>query len=199
MAVLNVPPSVREYLQRLEVELKKIPGPSPEEALADAREYLLADYEALRRSGEVPKDAEHMQWICDRYGKPSEVASQYAAASEPAVLPPIGGYAPGWRICCTGCGRSAPLAAMGAIRVGARSYHKYTWCYCRQCKRLKACRIIQDLNETNLTQQLCNPITTDELRSRMHRPIQVIVGILAMVLVSLCLFWLLCFGLTGFP
>jgi hypothetical protein len=130
MAVLNVPPSVREYLERLELELKQLPGVSPEEALADAREFLLADYAALGRSGEIPEHAEQMQWILDRYGEPKDVASQYAAAAEPTPLPEQKGYAPGWRICCTRCGRSAPLADLGGIRIGAKSFHKYTCSMC---------------------------------------------------------------------
>ncbi len=115
---LNVPPAVIRYMQELELVLKQMRGLSPEDALADAREFLLADYEALQRSGETPDESTHYQWIVEHFGSPQQVARQYAVHVDPPSPAERPGIAPGWRICCTQCGRSSPLAALGAIRIG---------------------------------------------------------------------------------
>ena len=52
-------------------------------------------------------------------------------------------------------------------------------------QQLRFLRIIQDLDKTNLTDRLCFSNTTDEMRSRFHRPKLVIFGICIGVLISL--------------
>lgn len=44
------------------------------------------------------------------------------------------GYAPGWQIRCTSCGRTREAAAAGIVRVGAWSRGKRTLGWCRQCR-----------------------------------------------------------------
>jgi uncharacterized membrane protein len=168
-------------LRELELALKQVPGVSPEEALSDAREFLMQDAGALARSGEPPDVLDHYQNIVAQYGSPEQIAKQYA---DDSVAPrPFQGYAPGWRICCTHCGRSAPLASVGGIRIGAKSVHKYTLGYCSSCKRLRFLRILQDLDRTNLTDQLGVSQTPAQVRAKMHRPIATIVSIVVLVLV----------------
>ncbi len=177
------PPAILKYLQQLELAVKQIPGLSPEEVLSDAREFLVEDAYALERSGEPPNESEHWEHILQRFGAPDQIAAQYSAQIEP--VPTRAGYAPGWRICCTTCGRSAPLAAVGGIRIGAYSKHKYTVSYCRNCHNLRFFRIVKDLNKTNLTDQLGMQQTTDQVRRRWHRPWATLVTILVMVAVML--------------
>ena len=179
VAVICMQPAIRKYLELFELELKKRSGIVPEDALSDAREFLMSDANALLRSGEPPSEEEHFQWILDNYGSPDVVAQQYGDCSN--AVPAKMGYAPGWRICCTKCGRSAPLAAIGAIRIGAKSWHKYTLGFCYGCNRLRFMRIIQDLDQYNLTERLGVTQLPEQVRSSMHRPITTIVGILASV------------------
>ncbi|MEQ1825637.1 MAG: S41 family peptidase [Pirellula sp.] len=175
----SMPPAVLKYLEELELQLKQVPGISPEEALSDAREFLLQDAEALDRSGEAPEESEHYRWIVEKYGDASKVAQQYAVNGPPVAA--RSGYAPGWRICCTKCGRSAPLAAIGGIRIGAKSVHKYTLGYCKDCRGFRFLRIIQDLDTPNLTHRLGLHQTPDQMRSQMHRPVATLVAILGTV------------------
>lgn len=163
------PGAARRYLEEFEQELKDRPGVSPEEALSDAREFLLSDAAALARSGEGPGDDDELYaHFVARFGTPADVAGQYATHATPFRA--RRGYAPGWRICCTKCGRSAPLAKVGGVRIGARSVHKYTLGYCRDCRRLRFLRIVRDLDAPNLTRRLGTQSTPDELRHSMHRP-----------------------------
>lgn len=182
-AVAKLPPAVRRYLQELELHLKQMPGISPEDVLSDARDFLLADAAALNIAGEPPDEAAQWARIISRFGEPSQVAQRSAASPGSAAV--ATGYAPGWRICCTQCGRSAPLAATGAIRVGAKSFHKYTFGFCRDCRRLRFLRIIQDLEKTNLTDRLGAGVSPAQLRSRLHRPVATLVAIGIIVLLSL--------------
>jgi hypothetical protein len=165
---LVVPPAAHRYLCELELEVKRIPGCNPEEAISDAREFLLSDYDALVRSAELPDDQSHYDLIVESFGTPKEVASQYKSATVPTPECKTPGYAPGWRICCTKCGRSAPLAAVGGTRIGASSVHKYILGYCHDCKRLRSMRILQDLDQTNLTEMLDGNVTTEQLRKNLH-------------------------------
>ncbi len=76
-----MPKVIVQYLQKLELELKKIPGISPEEALCDAREFLLNDYAASQRSGEPLDDSSYSSHIVETFGTPEVVAAQYAPAA----------------------------------------------------------------------------------------------------------------------
>jgi hypothetical protein len=188
----SVPPAVRRYMQELELQLKQIPGLCPEDALADAREFLMGDYEALQRSGEPPEVDAHYDWIVSQFGDPSQVAEQYSSQALPT--PNLReGCAPGWRICCTKCGRSAPYASTGAIRIGARSIHKYVLGGCTNCKSIRWCRVIQDMEKTNLTDQMCDiNLTPEQLRRSMHWSVaKMIRNILLLILGIQALVWTL--------
>jgi hypothetical protein len=198
-SVLNIPPAVRKYMQELELQLKQIPGICPEDALADARDFLLADNEALLRSAEPPDSQAHYDWIVSQFGEPSQVARQYSAAAIPSP-PSRPGNAPGWRICCTTCGRSAPYASTGAIRIGAFSVHKYIGCWCHRCNKFRWCRVIRDLDKTNLTDLLCTHQTPEQLRKSMHISVlKLVLSILLLVLVIQAIVWcILIFGFRVF-
>jgi hypothetical protein len=180
-AAANFPLAVRRYLEELELELKQQPGVSPEEALSDAREFLISRMHGRARSGEGPPEQELYDHFVATLGAPSSIAQHYAAHAHPFQRRP--GLAPGWRICCTRCGRSAPLAAVGGIRLGAKSFHKYTLGWCRDCRRFRFLRIIQDLDSANLTERLGVTATPDEVRRTMHRPWLVLGAILLVTLI----------------
>jgi len=182
-----MPVAVRRYLEELEISLKRQVGVSPEEALSDAREHLIANADALARSGESPGEDELYVHFVATFGEPAAVAGEYAggeadrvgAASRPRLLP-WPGHAPGWRICCTACGRSAPLAKIGGIRVGARSVHKYTIGWCRQCGWFRWLRIIRDLETANLAEYMGMTKTPEQSLRSMHRPILTVVAIVVL-------------------
>ena len=167
---------VRSFLSSLELELKNRPGVVPEDALSDAREFLQNEYESLSRRRGYFSDAEVHQHFVDTFGKPSQVAAAYAETAEPATEQK--GYAPGWRICCTKCGRSGPAAKAGITRIGAWSWHKYILGYCRDCQSLRWLRLIKDQEKSNLTKRIGMDTTPEELRRTMHRPWQTVIAIL---------------------
>jgi hypothetical protein len=194
--VREMPPAVQKYLEELELCLKRNVGVAPEEALSDAREYLLSDADALTRSGERISDDDLYSHFAKTFGDPAAVAEHFAKSQPgaPLLRPtifPQPGYAPGWRICCTACGRSAPLAALGGIRIGARSVHKYTVGWCRECGWLRFMRIIQDLDSPNLTAQLGMTNTPAQALKSLHHPVLTIVGILAFTFAIIGAVWLL--------
>ena len=47
------------------------------------------------------------------------------------------GYAPGWQLRCTRCGRTRDAGEAGLIRVGAASVAKYTLGWCSNCRWLR--------------------------------------------------------------
>ena len=173
---------VRTYLEELEHQLKQLPCVEPEEALSDAREHLQNELDSMGARRFQLSAEERMAHLTDVFGDPEQVASQYAEAAGPAAR--LGGYAPGWRICCTRCGRSAPAAQAGIIRIGAWSWHKYIGGYCRGCRRFRWLRLIKDLDNTNLTKRLGATTTAGQVRHSLHRPWTVILLIVALVLGS---------------
>lgn len=178
----QVPPPVTRYLEELELAVKQEPGIAPEEALTDAREFLCSDIEALLRSDPETNDDAIYAHILQSYGTPESVAASYA--QQAGVIPDGNGHAPGWRICCTRCGRSAPAAKAGIVRIKARSKHKYTVGWCRDCRWLSWLRIEQDLHRANLTQELGLKYTAEELRHKRHRPwltVAIVLGCLTAV------------------
>ncbi len=44
---------------------------------------------------------------------------------------------PSWQIRCTRCGRTRDAASVGVIRLGARSYKKFTLGWCSNCRWLR--------------------------------------------------------------
>lgn len=177
----EMPLAARRYLEELELCLKQKVGVSPEEALSDAREYLLSASDELQRSGARLSDEKLLDHFRQTFGEPAEVAEKYGAAAasslNPRLLGPPTGYAPGWRICCTSCGRSAPLAAVGGIRVGASSAHKYTIGWCRECGWFRWLRIIYDLDSTNLTDHMGMAATPAQSLRSLHKPILTVLAI----------------------
>jgi hypothetical protein len=47
------------------------------------------------------------------------------------------GYAPGWQVRCTKCGRTREAAEVGIVRLGAWSWKKYTLGWCSDCRWLR--------------------------------------------------------------
>ena len=177
----TLPPPVRKYLESLELELKKQVGVSPEEALSDAREFLQNNWESLSRAEPGLEDGDIYAHFVETFGSPESVAESYADTSDP-FRQFVPGYAPGWRVCCTKCGRSAPAGKVGITRIGACSSHKYTLGFCRTCRWIRFVRIVRDSDRTNLTQQLGTDRTPDAVRRTMHRPWLVILGTIAFVI-----------------
>ncbi len=164
----TLPAPVHEYLRALELELKQASGVSPEEALSDAREFLINEHDRLLRHQPDIGYQELMQRFVENYGTPQQVAADYSATSHKSLELP--GLAPGWRLSCTTCGRSKPADRAGVIRLGAASRHKYVLGYCSNCRWIRWIRLAKDLDRTNLTDQLGVATTPAELRSEAHRP-----------------------------
>ena len=107
----ELPRPVAKYLRNLERQAKQKVGVVPEAILEDAREFLQRDFECLQESEPGIKETEVYDHFVDVFGSPEQVADSYESAdARPSKIP---GYAPGWRICCTKCGRSAPAAKAG--------------------------------------------------------------------------------------
>ena len=146
---------VVQYLKRLESELKRRQGVVPEDALCDAREFLQREHDTFDQAG-VRSISEVFNHLVDTFGQPAEVAAQY----EDTAVEFIGqtnlglSHAPGWRVCCTRCGRSAPAKDAGITRIGAISWHKYTLGWCRDCQWFRWLRIARDIERPNLTRSL---------------------------------------------
>ena len=164
-----MPTPVQKYLEQLEQCLKQKSGVAAEDALSDAREHLEHDYRELLQCKPDCSDDNAYRHFASTYGEPRSVAQQYEDFSKPLLLK-LPGYAPGWRICCTRCGRSAPAARAGITRIGARSHRKYVVGWCRDCRWLRWLRIEHDLDRTNLTKELGVRKSPAELRSKKHRP-----------------------------
>ena len=162
---------VVQYLKRLESELKRRQGVVPEDALCDAREFLQREHDTFDQAGvrSIPEVFNH---LVDTFGQPAEVAAQY----EDAAVEFIGqtnlglSHAPGWRVCCTRCGRSAPAKDAGITRIGAISWHKYTLGWCRDCQWFRWLRIARDIERPNLTRSLGTATTAEKLRATSHWP-----------------------------
>ena len=175
----KLPSPVVTYLEKLELELKQKVGVSPEEALCDAREHLCRHYQELVTAADVDDD-EMVAQLIHNYGEPSEVAGEYERNAKPNRLQ-LPGHAPGWRICCTTCGRSAPAAKVGITRIAAASVHKYTLGWCHDCGFFRFMRIQKDLDKPTLTAKLGLTTVPAELREVSHRPWQVLASIAVLV------------------
>jgi len=79
---LQLHPAIQRYLTTLEAALRKTPGMSPEDALADAHEFLQSEWEALP-GHRPPREDELFQHFVQKFGTPDELAAEYAAACEP--------------------------------------------------------------------------------------------------------------------
>lgn len=177
-----LPAPVLSYLRILEIQLKHRFGVRVEEVLSDAREFLVNDYKALHQSEPGIDDESCYQHFLHSFGEPNSVAEGYGLAKSPKGLQ---GYAPGWRICCTRCGISAPASETGMIRVAAYASHKYIGSWCSQCGMRRWFRVIKDLDETNLTDQLAMNVTPEEMRARMHKPLETLFAIFGIIVAVL--------------
>jgi transglutaminase-like putative cysteine protease len=162
----EVPAPVLRYLEALERKLKSMPVVSVEDALSDAREHLIREWEAIRRADPGMNESDGIAHLEAIYGSPDEVAESCRIAGGPDQPT---GNAPGWRICCRSCGRSIPAANLGIIRIGAWSNYKLILTWCSGCRQYRWVRLIQDLEDTNLTRALGLRSTSDEARKQVHQ------------------------------
>lgn len=183
---------VTKYLSRLERCLKSKSGVVPEDALATVRSHLQEQHRKLREMQPELSDEQLLEQFSAKYGTPEEVAEQYEDVAQPfqQFLP---GYAPGWPIFCTQCGRSVPLAKAGGVRIGAKSKHKYVLGWCRGCRWFRWLRVIQDLDDANLTERLGAEQTPEAIRATMHMNLWIVsllfaVGLVATIVPLLLLF-----------
>jgi hypothetical protein len=98
----TIHPAIRRYLAALETKLRQSPGVHPEEGLADADEYLQSEWESMGdRQGSFSDDDLYRHFV-RKFGHPSDVAEEYASASNlsapaaaeasrPPLSPPIAG------------------------------------------------------------------------------------------------------------
>lgn len=161
-------PAVIRYLDALEISLKSKSGVVPEDAISDARSHL--ERACLDTEDTIQDDEELYAHLVDQFGEPEVVAAQYRDEASPITMPGKG-YAPGWRIYCTKCGRSAPASEAGVIRIGARSYHKYVLGWCRQCSWFRWLRLQRDLDDTNITRKIGTDLTPEKYRASIHIPV----------------------------
>lgn len=174
------PPVVR-YLDELELALKQHAGVAPEEALSDAREHLEADWRSLHDRDPGLGDTAIYEHFVAEFGSPQDVARGFAEPEERSAS--FAGHAPGWRIRCTRCGRSAPAARIGIWRIGARSWSKYLPGWCRGCRRVRWLRLTRDLERPTLARKLGVETTPEQLRRGLDHPWRVVLLILATVAV----------------
>ncbi len=160
-------PDAVRYLSELELLAKQRVGLVPEDLLAAARAAI------LERQSELQTDSIDYAEIVSVFGTPPIVVDDWDRDIPKSSRKRAQGKAPGWRICCTSCGRSAPAAKMGITRLAASSHHKYIAGTCSQCGGLRPMRLIKDLDRNNLTLALGASTTPSELRRTMHKPYQV--------------------------
>ena len=151
---------VVNYLGQFERCLKSKSGIVPEDALVAARSHLERAYQQIIATDPNLSAEDVLDRLVANCGSPEEVATRIeeASKSDDSLFT---GYAPGWRIYCPKCGRSAPLAKTGAIRIGARSMHKFLFGWCRGCSWFRWLRVERDLDDTSLTKQMESEITTE--------------------------------------
>ena len=182
-------PAVLEYLRAFELEIKQKHGVRPEEAISDAREFLLNELESIKGgppslSRTLPSQQEITDHFVRTFGAPDEVANEYASKAGP-IGKERRGYAPGWRICCTKCGIGTTAAKAGITRVWARSVHKYVLGYCRNCGGFRSMRLIRDLELTNISDGIRLEESSEDFRARMHWPLVTVMLILVGIFITL--------------
>ncbi|MBL8820043.1 MAG: transglutaminase domain-containing protein [Planctomyces sp.] len=142
-------PAIQKYLGELEIASKQRIGIIPDQVISDAREHLVRDLEALIQAEPGLRIDELYDHFVQSYGLPDVIADAYAEGSS-ATQTRIPGFAPGWRISCPKCGRSAPAAAAGMTRIGARSVGKRVLGWCSECRWPRLLRVTRDLNVNTL-------------------------------------------------
>lgn len=143
--------AIEPYLGELEHAAKQCVGVLPGQILRDAEEHLLLDSEHLSRAEPGLDDSALLQHFKSTYGDPRDVALAYEqdSGTAPSVVPAT---APGWRIHCRTCGRSAPAARVGITRIGAHSRGKRVFGWCRGCGRLRWLSLTRDLEHEGTIQ-----------------------------------------------
>lgn len=174
---MSLHPAIVSFLEEVELELKRMDGLAPEEALSELRAHLAAEVSSHAHEGPERTSAQWRRRFVSSLGEPWQVARDFAQAEPGRRV----GHAPGWRIACSRCGRSTPLDRVpGAIRVGARSWHKYTLGWCSSCRRPRWLRLQRDMDRPRLTASLGARGTPEQLRAR-NRPWLVIAACLGVV------------------
>ena len=176
----QLPKPVVMYLEKLELALKRRVGVSPEDELCDAREHLCRHYLDIQRRYPEADDDQAVAMLSEGFGDPEEVATQFGTAEKSGIRIP--GYAPGWRLCCTRCGRGAPAAKLGITRIVAFG-EKHTVGWCSKCGFLRWMKLVRDLDRPTLTQALGVDRSADQLRSK-NRPWTFVIGLVAAILVT---------------
>lgn len=175
-----------DYLGRVELATKKRVGVVPEDVLFDLKQRF--ESQPITPQSESPNGLSDEKLFWDvQFGSPQSIAQ--SLGDEPQ--PPVTGKAPGWRICCTVCGRSSPADRVGITRIAARSFHKYVAGRCQTCKRVTSCRLLRDVDRVTLTESIRLGKTPAEIRRRTHHPWIAIAAILVLVLViNLAVWWM---------
>ena len=177
-----------DFLRQLELEIKQKMGVVPEDVLVETRSQLIRDYASMRSTDADLSDDQVVERFRENVGEPATIAQHHedqVIAASGGAQAERNGNAPNWRICCTDCGRSAPASKVGITRIAARSWHKYIGGWCQTCGRVRAMRLLRDLNRTNITDAIGRSMTGAELRSAWHKPKLVVAMIVAVVLASL--------------
>lgn len=140
-------PAIEKYLAELEVAAKQCVGVHPNQILRDAEEHLIRDCDALLRVEPGLDEESVLNHFRQSFGEPNEVAKSYEQFSDtrPSAIPAT---APGWRIYCPRCGKSAPAKQRGITRIGAWSFGKRVLGWCSECNRLRWLKLTQDLEKS---------------------------------------------------
>jgi hypothetical protein len=136
--------AIESYLEQLRRSLEAHDVDHQKEALDDAREYLEAEYEECKRSRPDLDESHAMELVCRRFGDVETVANAYDRAEGSTRAKTYHrwsrrfSYAPGWKVTCSGCGRSADLASVApfTVRWMAWSRFKVRLGWCTECRRL---------------------------------------------------------------
>ena len=179
----QLPNPVVQYLGKLELELKQRVGVCPEDALSDAREHICREYTSLLEESPDCSEESAFEHFVASFGSVEKVADQFESTAK-TNRTKIPGYAPGWRISCSRCGRSAPAAKAGITRIGAFSFGKCVGGWCKDCRRFRWFHLTKDLDRVTLTTHLGIKRTAEQLRNR-RRPwlITVFVAMVATFLI----------------
>jgi len=139
-------PRIEEYLELLREALSEARIDTSANAVADAREFLESELWECRRERPELSEAEAFELVVAKFGTPDQVARAYRE-SEPPLEGFLGwyrkmsrfSYAPGWKIRCGRCQRVGDYArsAPFILRWGARSFGKWVFGWCSECRRLR--------------------------------------------------------------
>jgi hypothetical protein len=135
--------TIETYLEQFRRALEAQDVDSQQEALSDAREFLEAEFEECRRTRPDLEEAEAFELVCQRFGSVDAVARAYDHAEGPSAAKAFHrtsrrwSYAPGWKVSCTRCGRSADLGSVAPLTVRWMAWArlKFGLAWCSTCRR----------------------------------------------------------------